>query len=90
MHLTGRESMAKTGDFLFILSLTLFIMVLACIAVVASVRLDFTQSDEFRSRVGSIVHRKAAHAVPDQHSSGKVVSLYRIFGTISRLINAFN
>lgn len=33
------------------------------------VRLDFSQSDEFRTRVGSIVNRKSAHAVPDQ--SGK-------------------
>ena len=65
-------------------------MVLACIAVVASVRLDFTQSDEFRSRVGSIVHRKAAHAVPDQHSSGKVVSLLPDLRHNFTLINALN
>lgn len=72
MHLTGGGSMAIAGEIFF----SLIFVVLAYLAVVASVRLDFTQSDEFRSRVGSIVHRKAAHAVPDQHSSGKVVSIF--------------
>lgn len=50
--------------------------------VPVTVRLDFSQSDEFRTRVGSIV-RKSANAVP--HKSGMSIVCSRFSRPLSTL-----